>query len=204
MTQSPNSPLQPAPRLLVGVSGSLDSTLLPGYLRAIREAMACSITALLTPTATKFINPASTALFVDRLICGDDPKDWPTDKPGRIVLDHDLLIVLPATANTLSAVANGSSLNRLTTVILAATFPVAFFPVMGGPMWEKPAVRRNVARMREDGYAVIEPVWREHFDPLMDKMHGHFSLPDPDDVVAVVRGLLAQVTTGTPRAALLR
>lgn len=204
MTPSPHAPQPPAPRILVGVSGSLDSTLLPIYLRAVREAMACTVTALLTPTATKFINAASTALFVDRLICGDDPKDWPTDKPGRIVLDHDLLIVLPATANTLSAVANGSSLNRLTTVILAATFPVALFPVMGGPMWEKPAVRRNVAQAREDGYLVVEPVWREHFDPLMGKMHGHFSLPDPADVVSVVKGMLAQVAAEPPRAALVR
>ncbi|MFW8634785.1 flavoprotein [Cribrihabitans pelagius] len=180
------------PRILIGVTGSLDSTLLPLYLREIKNTIDCSLTALFTPTATKFLNMDSAALFVDRLICGDSPKDWATDKPGKIAAEHDILAVLPATANTLSAVACGSSLNRLTTVVLAAEFPVLFFPVMGGPMWSKPSVKRNVARIREDGYEVFEPVWRENFDPLLNKMHGHQSLPEPAKVAAILKSRLPQ------------
>jgi phosphopantothenoylcysteine decarboxylase/phosphopantothenate--cysteine ligase len=178
------------PRILLGVTGSLDSTMLPGYLRAIKDGIEGSLTVLMTPNAMKFINVDSVALYVDRVICGDDPKDWPTDKPGRVVQDHDLLAILPTTANTLSAIANGSSQNRLTTVVLAATFPVLIFPVMGEAMWEKAAVRRNVERIREDGYEVVEPVWREHFDPLLQRMHGHYSLPEPTDVVMRIRNRL--------------
>ncbi|SDQ13916.1 Flavoprotein [Pseudovibrio sp. Tun.PSC04-5.I4] len=112
-------------RILVGATGSLDATLLPTYLREIKNSIDCSLTAMFTPNATKFVNMDSIALFVDRLICGDDPKDWATDKPGRIAAEHDILAIMPATANTLSAVANGSSLNRLTTVVLAAKFPLS-------------------------------------------------------------------------------
>jgi phosphopantothenoylcysteine synthetase/decarboxylase len=178
------------PSILIGVTGSLDSTLLPSYLRAIKDNFDCTLTVIMTPNATNFLKAESIALYVDRVISGESPKDWPTDKPGRIAAEHDLLIVLPATANTLSAVANGSSQNRLTTVILAATFPVLFFPVMGGPMWDKAAVRRNVAQIREDGYEVVEPVWREHYDPLLQRIHGHHSLPSPEEVLSIIKSRL--------------
>ncbi|WP_405117507.1 flavoprotein (plasmid) [Phaeobacter sp. BS23] len=178
------------PRILIGVTGSLDATMLPLYLRAIKNEIDCELTALFTPTATKFVNMDAIALFLDRVISGDNPKDWPTDKPGRIVADHDILAILPTTANTLSAIAHGSSQNRLTTVILAATFPVLLFPVMGGPMWEKLAVRRNVSQLREDGYEVFEPVWRENYDPLLKIQHGHHSLPDPEQVVQILQNRL--------------
>lgn len=175
------------PRILIGVTGSLDSTLLPYYLRAIKDNLDCTLTVLMTPNATNFLKAESIALYVDRVVSGERPQDWPTDKPGRIVAEHDLMLVLPCTANTLASVANGFSGNRLTTVILAATFPVLFFPVMGGPMWVKTAVRRNVAQMREDGYEVFEPVWRDHFDPLLERIHGHHSLPSPEQVLAIIR-----------------
>lgn len=175
------------PRILIGVTGSLDSTLLPNYLRIIKDHLDCELSVLMTPNATNFLKPESIALYVDRVISGERPQDWPTDKPGRLAAEHDLLLVLPATANTLAAVANGFSGNRLTTVILAATFPVLLFPVMGGPMLAKPAVQRNLAQLREDGYIIIDPVWRDHFDPLLKRIHGHHSLPSPEQVLALLR-----------------
>lgn len=179
------------PRILIGVTGSLDSTLLPNYLRAIKDNLDCGLTVLMTPNATNFLRAEAIALFADRVISGERPQDWTTDKPGRIAAEHDLMLVLPATANTLGAVANGLSGNRLTTVILAATMPVLFFPVMGGPMWAKASVQRNVARIRADGYEIVEPVWTEHLDPMLQRVHGHHSLPSPEQVLAIVRARLA-------------
>ena len=177
----------PHPRILIGSCGSLDLTMLPFYLRAIKDNIECSLSLMLTPNALKFVNTDTLALLVDRLIHGDHPQNWSTDKPGRIAAEHDLMAVLPTTANTLSGVANGSSQNRLTTVILAAEFPVLFFPVMGGPMWDKASVQRNVSQIRDDGYEVFQPVWREHNDPHMQKIHGHHSLPDPASVVEIIK-----------------
>ncbi len=177
-------------RILIGSCGSLDLTMLPFYLRAIKDSIDCNLSLMLTPNAVRFVNTDTLALLVDRLIHSDRPEHWSTDKPGRIAAEHDLLAVLPTTANTLSGVANGSSQNRLTTVILAADFPVLFFPVMGGPMWEKASVQRNVTQIRGDGYEVFQPVWREHNDPHLQKVHGHHSLPEPSDVVEIIRSRL--------------
>ncbi|MFM0289308.1 flavoprotein [Paraburkholderia megapolitana] len=175
------------PRILIGVTGSVDAMLLPQYIRAIRAGLDCSMSVILTPDAADFVNADSIGLIVERVISGESPKDWPTDRPGRIAGDHDLMIVLPATANTLAAAASGTSQNRLTMLILVGVFPIMFFPVMGPTMWEKPVVRRNVARIREDGHEVIEPAWREQYEPHYRRMYGHYTLPDPDVVLAHIK-----------------
>jgi phosphopantothenoylcysteine synthetase/decarboxylase len=178
------------PRILVGASGSVDILSLPSYLSAIKIGIDCDLTVLMTPSAVSFLPASSIALYADRVICGELPTDWPTDKPSRIVADHDVLLVLPATANTLSQAAQGAAPNRLTTVILAANFPVLFFPVMGAVMWGKSAVQRNVSQLREDGYQVIEPVWHENYDASLKRMVGHPSLPAPDHVLELLKALL--------------
>jgi phosphopantothenoylcysteine synthetase/decarboxylase len=69
----------------------------------------------------------------------------------------DLMLVMPATANVLGKAAAGIADDVLTTCILAATSPVVFVPSMNDAMWVKPAVQRNVATLRADGYGVIPP-----------------------------------------------
>lgn len=182
-------------RILVGVTGSVDITLLPKYLQTIKAGIDCTLTVLMTRTAETFLPATTVALFADRVISGEDPKDWPTDKPSRIVADHDILMVFPATANTLANAATGAAPNRLSTIILAANFPVLFFPVMGAVMWEKPAVRRNVAQLRSDGYQVVEPVWHENYDVSLQKMVGHPSLPEATDLVSILRDSLDRSQT---------
>lgn len=177
-------------RILVGVTGSVDITLLPKYLQAIKAGIDCTLTVLMTSNAEIFLPATTVALFADRVVSGENPKDWPTDKPSRITADHDILAVFPATANTLASAAMGAAPNRLTTIILAANYPVLFFPVMGAVMWEKPAVRRNIAQLRSDGYQVVEPVWHENFDVSLKRMVGHPSMPEPAALVSILRDAL--------------
>ncbi|CDG87000.1 flavoprotein [Xenorhabdus bovienii] len=178
------------PRILIGATGSVDIVLLPRYLSAIKAAIDCTLTVLMTNSAIPFLPAETVALYADRVISGEKPQDWPTDKPSRIVADHDLMAVLPATANTMASAAHGATPNRLTTVILASTFPVLFFPVMGSVMWEKNATRRNIRQLNDDGYHVIEPVWHENFDASLQKMVGHPSLPDIETVISLLKQYL--------------
>ncbi|MEU4805610.1 flavoprotein [Actinosynnema sp. NPDC023587] len=179
------------PRVLVGVTGSVAVTNLPAHLTALRDRLGGTITLLMTHTATAFLSPATAAIHAERVISGERPEDWPTDKPSRLVADHDVLVVLPATANVLAAAATGAAPNRLTTVILAATFPVVYFPSMGGSMWRKPAVRRNVEQIRADGGHVPEPVWHDSFDVGMRTTSHHPTMPPPEHVAKIVAELLA-------------
>ncbi|WP_339428179.1 flavoprotein [Pseudomonas sp. RA_105y_Pfl1_P41] len=182
------------PRILIGVTGSIDATLIPKYLSGIKAGIDCHLTVLTTDNAEKFVPAATLALFADRVISGERPCDWPSDKPSRIVADHDIIAVMPATANTLSVVAHGGAPNRLTTVILAADYSVLFFPVMGASMWKKNSVMRNVVQLRDDGYEVIEPIWHENFDASLKRMVGHPSLPSVEAVVDILKVLLTSTS----------
>ncbi len=168
-------------------------TRLPSYIEAMRRQIAGStFTVLLTHTATSFLSPESLALFAERVVSGESPADWPTDKPSRLAADHDVLAVLPATAHTLAAAAGGAAPNRLMTVALSVDCPVVYFPVMGARMWHKPAVRRNIARIREDGALVNEPEWHDAFDPTTGTASHHPGLPSPEAVAVVIDDLLAK------------
>jgi phosphopantothenoylcysteine decarboxylase/phosphopantothenate--cysteine ligase len=70
----------------------------------------------------------------------------------------DALVVAPATAHWLGAMANGLAADTVTATAIATTAPVVVAPAMDGDMWSHPATRANVARLREDfGYTIVEP-----------------------------------------------
>ncbi|QRP46924.1 flavoprotein [Amycolatopsis sp. FDAARGOS 1241] len=70
----------------------------------------------------------------------------------------DRALILPATANLLGTVAHGLAPTLLTTTVLGADCPVTFAPAMNPVMWQRPAVQRNVALLREDGHDVVDPI----------------------------------------------
>lgn len=163
----------------------------PAHLDMIRATLGGTITVVMTHTAAQFVPPQMLRLSAERVVHGEDPVDWPTDRPSRLAGDHDLVVVLPATAHMLAVAAHGAAPNRLATVILSSPRPSVFFPHMGAAMWEKPAVRRNVEQLRADGHHVVDPVWEEAHDIVTGEIHRHPALPDPERVVAELQRLLA-------------
>ncbi|GAA1348361.1 flavoprotein [Saccharothrix algeriensis] len=186
-----NSGIPTGPRVLVGATGSVAVTALPAYLTEMRSRLGGTYTVLMTHTATTFLPPTTVAIHAERVVSGESPEDWPTDKPSRLAAGHDVVVVLPATANMLAAVATGAAPNRLTTVILSTTCPVVYFPSMGAAMWRKPAVQRNVAQIRADGGHVPEPEWHDSYDVGSRSMSHHPTMPPPPEVAKIVGDLLA-------------
>lgn len=179
------------PRLLIGVTGSVAAINLPGYLAEFRDQFRGPLTVLMTHTAEKFLPATTVALLADRVVRGEEPADWPADKPSKLAAEHDILVVLPATANILAAAATGAAPNRLTTIILSATFPVVYFPSMGAAMWNKPAVQRNVTRIRADGGHIPEPIWHDNYDVGLGRMSNHPTVPPPAEAAKIVSEILA-------------
>jgi phosphopantothenoylcysteine synthetase/decarboxylase len=167
-------------RLLIGASGSAAVAMLPVYISALRGNFTGSVSVLVTHTAKEFLPAHTAALFADRVITGEPASTWPENNHAALAADHDMLAVFPATAHMLSAVAAGAAPNMLCATILAAEFPVVFFPVMTGEMWKKPAVQRNVDRLRDDGYHVVDPPWGSRYDVQAGKqVEGPMPPPPP-------------------------
>ncbi|MEW2505758.1 flavoprotein [Amycolatopsis sp. CA-161197] len=144
----------PPEKLLLGVSGSVAVLSLPAYLHAFRAAGVRQIVAVLTTTAARFLPAGSLAVLCDRVCTDEDPAG------GHVALGRwaDRALILPATANLLGTVAHGLAPTLLTTTVLAADCPVTFAPAMNPVMWQRPAVQRNVALLREDGHDVVDPI----------------------------------------------
>src|SRR5258705_12763800 len=69
----------------------------------------------------------------------------------------DLLLVAPATADTLAKFARGLADDFLATLYLASTAPVVLAPAMNVNMWQHPATQENLAMLRKRGVRVVEP-----------------------------------------------
>ncbi|PWI15788.1 flavoprotein [Streptomyces sp. Act143] len=177
-------------RLLIGATGSAAVATLPAYINALRATFTGSVTVLMTHTAATFLPPHTVRLFADRVVTGTAPDDWARENHATLAAEHDMMAVLPATANVLSAVASGAVPNMLTATITAADFPVVFFPVMSDEMWVKPAVHRNVDQLRQDGYLVVDPQQGRRYDVGLGEFVTAPMPPAPPRFIELVADLM--------------
>jgi phosphopantothenoylcysteine decarboxylase/phosphopantothenate--cysteine ligase len=100
----------------------------------------------------------------------------------------DLLVIAPATANTIAKMAHGLADDLLSTTVLAARCPVIVAPAMDADMYENPATQENVAKLRERGVVVVEP----ELGRLASGLVGRGRLADLEEITARIGWLLAQ------------
>lgn len=102
----------------------------------------------------------------------------------------DLIVIAPASANTLARLAMGMADDLLTTVCLATTAPVLIAPAMNQQMWAHPAVSLNVQTLADMNYHIIKPASGEQACGDV----GAGRLPEPEQLLAEVRLFSAQQT----------
>lgn len=105
----------------------------------------------------------------------------------------DLIVIAPASANTLARLAMGMADDLLTTVCLATTAPVIIAPAMNQQMWAHPAVNLNVQTLRDMNYQIIQPASGEQACGDV----GAGRLPEPEQLLAEV--LLFKAMNTTPQ-----
>lgn len=162
-----------------------------GGIAAYKSAMLCSrlvqngvqVRVAISQAATEFIGVATLSAL------SGNPVATSTFDPSRPLGSHieladgiDLMIVAPATADLLGKFAHGIADDLISTTYLQATCPVALAPAMSDPMWNKPAVQRNVDVLRSDGCQVIGPEsgW------LSCRVRGDGRMSEPDTIAAAV------------------
>lgn len=146
-------------RLLVGVCGSISAVAVPHLVLWMRPTLGVTqVKIVLTRSAEGLVGRRVMRSVTDHgvYVEFDDVEDS-TGPHVALATWADVILVVPATANLLGKVAHGIADDLLTTTLLAASCPVVIVPVTSATMWSKPAVRRNVAQVREDGYDVVEP-----------------------------------------------
>jgi phosphopantothenoylcysteine decarboxylase/phosphopantothenate--cysteine ligase len=149
---------QAGKRVALGVSGGIAAYKAAEILRGLQKA-GCVVRVAMTKRACEFITPLTfRALSGAHVIVDDYAPDNP-DPIAHITFSQsvDLLLIAPATANLIAKMANGIADDFLTSTYLASNAPVLVAPAMNTTMWNHPATRRNIFKLRADGIRVIEP-----------------------------------------------
>ena len=158
---TPNAAARPLEGRLVvlGITGSIAAYKAPELVRALR-ASGAEVQALLTPAATRFVSPLTLRTLTGRAVDADLLDLLPDGRIGHIVAadSADAILVAPATAQWLGAMAGGLAGDPVTAACLATGAPVIVAPAMDGEMWEHPATQSNARRLTEEfGYALVAP-----------------------------------------------
>ena len=98
----------------------------------------------------------------------------------------DVILIAPATANTIGKIANGIADNLLTTVIMASNKKVVFAPAMNTWMYNNPVVKANIEKLENIGYEFIEP----GTGLLACGDYGAGKMAEPEDIVEYIDGVL--------------
>jgi phosphopantothenoylcysteine decarboxylase/phosphopantothenate--cysteine ligase len=165
-------------RVLLGVTGGIAAYKACELCRLLVKA-GHEVTPILTPDAERFV----TAHTFEALARREAPRDlYPH------LVDADLLVIAPLSANTLAKLAHGLADNVLTQLGLAFRGPLLAAPAMNVRMWEHPATQSNAAALTERGMELLGPAEGE----LAEGEHGPGRMVEPEELFARCQELLGQ------------
>ncbi len=145
-------------RIILGVTGSIAAPRAAEVASQLTKA-GHTVTCILTRGGAQFITALTLRTLSRQPVIEDlfaEKDGW---QPGHIQLadEADLLLIAPASANILAALAGGFAHDALSAVALATRAPLLLAPAMNGKMWTHPATARNVETLRGWGARFIEP-----------------------------------------------
>lgn len=194
-----NAAAERALTVIVGITGGIAAYKAVGVVRDLVKR-GHEVHVVPTEGALRFVglptlealsrNPVTTSVW-------DDVSEVRHVALGRRA---DLVVVAPATADSLARMANGLASDLLGTTLLATDAPVVVAPAMHPQMWEHPATRANVAVLRERGVHLVGPV----VGALTGDDAGIGRMAEPEDIVTAALAVLdgpeaAGRRTGTDR-----
>lgn len=165
--------------IAIGVCGGIAAYKIASLVRLLIKEDA-NVQVLMTPDAKEFITPLTLATLSKRPVLSDyinrHTETW--NNHVDLGLNADLLLIAPATANTLSKMAHGACDNLLLATYLSAKCPVMFAPAMDLDMWLHPSTQENIKRLQSFGNILIAPGSGE----LASGLIGEGRLAEPEEI----------------------
>ncbi len=172
-------------KIVIGVTGSIAAFKVAGWVSDLAKEEAL-VSVVMTTSATKFVAPLTFAALSGNDVHTDMFSAAKENAMAHISLgrDADVVIIAPATANTIAKMAGGFADDLLTTTILATRAKVLVCPAMNSRMYAHPSTRHNLSRFKDLGYTIIDP----ECGMMACKEEGEGRLPEWD----VVKDYLAK------------
>lgn len=173
--------------LLLGVTGGIAAYKTADLCsRLVQRGAAVSV--VMTRSAEKFIGRTTFEALTGRPVYRGtfQPREHHIGEHIGLARRAELMVVAPASANYLAKLAHGLADDLLSTLALSFTGPLLVAPAMNTEMWNKPAVQRNVAQLREDGVHLVAPGsgW------LSCGQVGEGRMAEPDEILDAIERLL--------------
>ena len=198
-------------KILIGICGGIAAYKVSYLIRALIKGGA-EVKVILTEDARAFVTPLTMATLSRNPVMGSlyNEQDGSWNNHVELGLWADVMLIAPASANTLAKMAHGQSDNLLLTSYLSMRCPVLAAPAMDLDMWEHPATQSNLATLIDHGVRIIEPGSGE----LASGLVGKGRMAEPEDLEAQIRqlfeteqggaleGMTALVTAGPTQEAL--
>lgn len=144
--------------ILVGVCGGIAAYKIADVVSRLRKQGA-EVHVVMTRAATKFITPLTLATLSQNAVAVEmfDVEHQSRIPHIELAQKAQLILIAPATANIIGKIAHGIADDLLSTLVMAATAPVAIAPAMNVHMYRNPVLQENLNRLRSFGYRIIEP-----------------------------------------------
>ena len=145
-------------RVLVGICGGIASYKAVELVSRLQQAGAI-VDVIMSERAEEFVRPLTFSTVSHRPVYTDlwEPSGRAAETHIALGEEAELLVVIPATANTLAKLAHGIADNMLTAVALATRAPLLLAPAMHHHMYTHPATQANLALLQERGAYILEP-----------------------------------------------
>jgi phosphopantothenoylcysteine decarboxylase/phosphopantothenate--cysteine ligase len=145
-------------RIALGITGSIAAYKAVELLRML-QGEGADVRCLMTNSAVQFVGTLTLETLSGHPVDSDVLALQGDGQIGHIAAAHDVeaIVVAPATAHWLGAMANGLAGDPITAACLATSVAVIVAPAMDGGMYAHPATQANVARLRQFGYRIVEP-----------------------------------------------
>ena len=172
-------------KVLLGISGGIaaykTATLVRSFIKAGAE-----VKVVLTPAAKDFVTPLTLSTLSKNPVHStffdkeDENELW--NSHVDLGLWADLMIIAPATANTMSKMANGTSDNLLLATYLSAKCPVYFAPAMDLDMYKHPSTKNSIEKLQSFGNIMIPATSGE----LASGLVGEGRMAEPEAIVSFI------------------
>ena len=171
-------------KILLGISGGIAAYKSAILVRLFIKSGA-EVKVVMTPDAKEFITPLTLSTLSKNPVHSsftseDEDETW--NNHVELGMWADLIIVCPATANTLSKMANGNCDNLLIAVYLSAKCPVYFAPAMDLDMYKHQSTKDSIAKLEKNGNILI-PV---ESGELASGLVGEGRLAEPESIVSFI------------------
>jgi len=142
------------------------------------------IKTILTSSAKEFITPLSVASLSQEKVYSDLFSIENETEMDHIALSRwaDLILIAPATANTISKLAQGTTDDLASTVVLASDKEIYLAPAMNVRMWEHQSTKQNLKKLKSFGYKIIGPEIGE----MACGEYGEGKMSDPDKILTEI------------------